>query len=443
MARELSRPLQAVRRAASPPAASTSGRSSSCTSGSSPSATTARPVIIVSTELDEVLELADRIAVMYRGRIVGIVPGGTDRDVLGLMMAGVPLEEAEQQAADAPHHARARPTSQRRADGPPQRPTPTAPRGARPRSEPVTDAAVGSPRPPPATAGAGRPAAAAAGRRPARDPARRRAARRRCSRCVLALLLAAVLIAAADEDVQARRRVLLQPAVRLHLRTWTPVDGAYKALFAGLGLRPARQRRSPARFRPITETLTVSAPLIFAGLGLGIGFRAGPVQHRRAGPDHPRCASSAAFIGFTYRPAGRAAPAARRDRRVRSAARSGRGIAGCAQGPHRRQRGDRHDHAQLHRALPDRLPADHRRRSSAARATNPISPPIHDSASVPAAARVRVPPARRLPARARRGGRRLVADGAVDASASGSARSAPTRTRPARPASASRTATSG
>jgi len=59
------------------------------------------PVIIVSTELDEVLELGDRIAVMYRGRIVGIVPAGTARDVLGLMMAGVPLEEAEQQAAHA------------------------------------------------------------------------------------------------------------------------------------------------------------------------------------------------------------------------------------------------------------------------------------------------------------------------------------------------------
>ncbi len=59
------------------------------------------PVIIVSTELDEVLELGDRIAVMYRGRIVGIVPAGTSRDVLGLMMAGVPLEEAEQQAAHA------------------------------------------------------------------------------------------------------------------------------------------------------------------------------------------------------------------------------------------------------------------------------------------------------------------------------------------------------
>jgi ABC-type uncharacterized transport system ATPase subunit len=46
------------------------------------------PVVVVSTELDEVVALADRIAVMYRGSIVGIVPGNTPRDVLGLMMAG-------------------------------------------------------------------------------------------------------------------------------------------------------------------------------------------------------------------------------------------------------------------------------------------------------------------------------------------------------------------
>jgi general nucleoside transport system ATP-binding protein len=51
-------------------------------------------VIIVSTELDEVVALADRIAVMYRGRIVGIVDADTPRDVLGLMMAGVPHDEA-------------------------------------------------------------------------------------------------------------------------------------------------------------------------------------------------------------------------------------------------------------------------------------------------------------------------------------------------------------
>ncbi|MDR0626540.1 MAG: ABC transporter ATP-binding protein, partial [Bifidobacteriaceae bacterium] len=52
------------------------------------------PVLLVSTELDEIAALADRIAVMYRGRILGIVPGDTPRDVLGLMMAGVPMERA-------------------------------------------------------------------------------------------------------------------------------------------------------------------------------------------------------------------------------------------------------------------------------------------------------------------------------------------------------------
>jgi simple sugar transport system ATP-binding protein len=46
------------------------------------------PVLVVSSELDEVVALADRIAVMYRGRIVGIVPADTPRAVLGLMMAG-------------------------------------------------------------------------------------------------------------------------------------------------------------------------------------------------------------------------------------------------------------------------------------------------------------------------------------------------------------------
>ncbi|WP_084075025.1 ABC transporter ATP-binding protein [Demequina sp. NBRC 110052] len=51
-------------------------------------------VLIVSSELDEVVALADRIAVMYHGEIVGIVPPDTDRDTLGLMMAGAKQEEA-------------------------------------------------------------------------------------------------------------------------------------------------------------------------------------------------------------------------------------------------------------------------------------------------------------------------------------------------------------
>ncbi len=57
------------------------------------------PVVIVSTELDEVSQLSDRIAVMYRGRILGIVPGDEDRDVLGLMMAGYTAEAAREAVA--------------------------------------------------------------------------------------------------------------------------------------------------------------------------------------------------------------------------------------------------------------------------------------------------------------------------------------------------------
>jgi ABC-type uncharacterized transport system ATPase subunit len=59
------------------------------------------PVVIVSTELDEVLALADRIAVMYRGKIIGELPAGSSRDEVGLMMAGVPAEKAH---ADAEIH---------------------------------------------------------------------------------------------------------------------------------------------------------------------------------------------------------------------------------------------------------------------------------------------------------------------------------------------------
>jgi ABC-type uncharacterized transport system ATPase subunit len=50
---------------------------------------TGKAVVLISTELDEVMALADRIAVMYRGKIVGVVGPETDRLKLGQMMAGV------------------------------------------------------------------------------------------------------------------------------------------------------------------------------------------------------------------------------------------------------------------------------------------------------------------------------------------------------------------
>ncbi|HEV7964181.1 MAG TPA: hypothetical protein VGP57_16700, partial [Actinoplanes sp.] len=46
-------------------------------------------VLVVSSELDEVVGLADRIAVMYSGRILAIVSPDTPREEIGLLMAGI------------------------------------------------------------------------------------------------------------------------------------------------------------------------------------------------------------------------------------------------------------------------------------------------------------------------------------------------------------------
>ena len=49
-----------------------------------------KAILLVSVELDEILSLSDRIAVMFDGRIMGErLPGETDEKELGLLMAGV------------------------------------------------------------------------------------------------------------------------------------------------------------------------------------------------------------------------------------------------------------------------------------------------------------------------------------------------------------------
>lgn len=56
-------------------------------------------VLLVSSELDEVIALADRVAVMFRGRLVGPFPTPVSREALGLMMAGVAPEDAMREDA--------------------------------------------------------------------------------------------------------------------------------------------------------------------------------------------------------------------------------------------------------------------------------------------------------------------------------------------------------
>ncbi|MGC1419123.1 MAG: ABC transporter ATP-binding protein [Acidimicrobiales bacterium] len=51
-------------------------------------------VLIVSSELDEVMALGDRIAVMHEGRITGVVDPSTSRETIGLLMAGASAGEA-------------------------------------------------------------------------------------------------------------------------------------------------------------------------------------------------------------------------------------------------------------------------------------------------------------------------------------------------------------
>ncbi len=58
-----------------------------------------RAVLLFSTELDEVFALADRIAIMYRGEIIAIVPATASREEVGLYMAGIRTATAKGGAA--------------------------------------------------------------------------------------------------------------------------------------------------------------------------------------------------------------------------------------------------------------------------------------------------------------------------------------------------------
>ncbi|MBN2548272.1 MAG: ABC transporter ATP-binding protein [Anaerolineales bacterium] len=60
-------------------------------------------VLLVSSELDEIMELSDRIAVMYRGKIIAILPAEqATKEEVGLIMAGIHPSRAEMRDAAQP-----------------------------------------------------------------------------------------------------------------------------------------------------------------------------------------------------------------------------------------------------------------------------------------------------------------------------------------------------
>jgi general nucleoside transport system permease protein len=114
---------------------------------------------------------------------------------------------------------------------------------------------------------------------------------------VLALVLGGVLIAGADPDVQRAAGYLFARPSDFFVAVWQSVSSAYVALFQGavFDWTAATPQRA---LRPITETLTISVPLILAGLGVGIGFRAGLFNIGAQG-QITLGAVVASWIGFT------------------------------------------------------------------------------------------------------------------------------------------------
>ena len=80
-------------------AVSISARRRPSTTRSCASARAGVAILLISVQLDELLKLADRILVMFNGRIMGSVDGeAADENRIGLMMAGVDQDEAEEAA---------------------------------------------------------------------------------------------------------------------------------------------------------------------------------------------------------------------------------------------------------------------------------------------------------------------------------------------------------
>ena len=212
--------------------------------GRSRSATPGAAILLVSAELDEVLELSDRIAVMYRGELVALIDGRTaEREEVGLLMATGGARAGSQRQP------------RRTAVMTASRPGPTAP------SQPA--------------------------RRLAAWPARGRSGR--SPRCPLASVFLALVVAGVIilvSSVVTTGSLDLDPAVR--------------------GLRRAARRRRSARETAIAEHAPPGHPARPGRAGRRDRLQGGPVQHRRRRASS--CSVRSAAAGGRRRAGDRAGP---------------------------------------------------------------------------------------------------------------------------------------
>ena len=213
-------------------------------------------VLVVSSELDEVLALADQIAVIYRGRLVGVVPPATVAEQIGLMMAGAGRDSAAR--------------GQARATGR------TAP-SRRQRSHPGT-----RPRPPRRRASERRLRPSSPWRRAFRWMAEGNLALVTFLAVVVGLFVGAILIiVTTPATLHAWGNVVSAPGHAFGV-TFSTLGNAYGALFTGSIFSPSALGHAistgsgwTAVFTPISETLVSATPLILAGTGVALGFSTG------------------------------------------------------------------------------------------------------------------------------------------------------------------------
>lgn len=115
---------------------------------------------------------------------------------------------------------------------------------------------------------------------------------------VAALAVGALLVVSADKSVQDSAGYFFSRPTDMLSAAWAAITDAYVAMFQG-SIYNLHAASFADAIKPLTNSLTYSAPLIFAGLGLGVGFRAGLFNIGAQG-QVILGAMMAGFIGFQF-----------------------------------------------------------------------------------------------------------------------------------------------
>ncbi|MEA9984462.1 MULTISPECIES: ABC transporter permease [Subtercola] len=115
---------------------------------------------------------------------------------------------------------------------------------------------------------------------------------------VLALIAGGILIALTDPGVQAASGYFFSRPGDTLSAIWTSVSGAYGALFQGSVVNFGATTFANA-IKPLTNTLTFATPLIAAGLGVGLAFRAGMFNIGGQG-QMLIAAAAAGWVGYSF-----------------------------------------------------------------------------------------------------------------------------------------------